>query len=261
MISFESFGEKYPFLKENLPFWQKYQQARQAIFKLMPQFIDIEKLKQTDFLEHMDQKKPFLAYQNVFITAQDSERLIQVFCEVMGLKNRKLVFLEQIPMFEDLNIEADEAGFIVAEVHAGIAAFIGQKLNELQTPVNWLENRCHICGAPAGMGIIDEKGKKELVCSHCHSVWRYIRTCCGICGNLEERGSTFVTADEAPNWLIELCDKCHGSLKVCDMRNSQPDIIMYPLHYLTTWQLDLAVQDRGYEPAMFWIFERAGWLE
>ena len=62
--------------------------------------------------------------------------------------------------------------------------------------INWLELTCPICGASAAMGLIAPSGKKNLICSHCHTVWVYMRTACGLCGHTEERGTVFYTADE-----------------------------------------------------------------
>lgn len=261
MTSLTAFGEKYPFLQGNLLFWEKYITARDQIFKLLPQMIDIAKVKESDFLEHMDQGKSFLAYENIVISAENMTILVQSFCRDMEISQRTMVFPDSVPLFEDLQLEANEDGFIVAEVHASIACFIEGIINgDNKEAINWMEPYCPICGARAALGVINSEGKKSLVCSHCHSLWAYLRTSCGLCGNLEERGSTFLSAEEVANWMIEICDVCQHYLKVCDMRTSSPDIITYPLLYLTTWEMDLAAKEQGHEPALFWVFERAGWL-
>jgi len=260
LMSLRSFGEKYPFLKANMIFWEKYIRARDQLFKLLPPMLDISKLEESDFLENMDQGKPFFAYDHVGISGENINILVNSFCRDMDIPQRILSFPERMPLFEDLQVTVDEDGFILAEVHASIASFIESVIAGDEEAINWMEPYCPICGAHAGLGLIDSSGKKNLVCSHCHSGWIYLRTSCGLCGNLEERGNTFLSTDEVPNWMIEVCDACFHYLKVCDMRNSSPDIITYPLLYLTTWELDLVAKEQGYEPALFWVFERAGWL-
>lgn len=256
----KEFGEKYPFLQNNLPFWEKYIKARDQIFNLLPGMLDMDRLVQSAFMTDSATKTPFLAYESLCFSAHERNILAGAFCDAMHLPSHAIHFPEKLPLTEELFLESNETGFIAAEVHSAIAAFVESVIAADEDAIHWLQPSCPICGAHAGMGLINPSGKKNLICSHCHTVWLHMRTECGLCGHTEERGATFLTADEVPNWLIETCNACGHSLKVLDMRNQIPHIITYPLHYLTTWELDLAARNNGYEPAMFAVFERAGWL-
>jgi len=251
---------KYPFLQDNLPFWEKYLQSRDELHNLLGEMVNEAHLDAAGFFQNLNEGKPLLAYGTVRLKAADVNRLSEVFCRMMGIPHQSVVLPTPLPLFEDLPLTADMAGFVAAELHAAIAAF-AESVISAEKEINWLEPYCPICGATAGMALITPSGKKNLVCSHCQSGWVYLRTACGLCGQSAERGSTVLFADEEPDWLIEVCEECGHYLKVADMRDRLPDIISYPLHYLTTWELDLTVRGQGFEPSLFAIFSRAGWLQ
>ena len=259
-MDLRKFGEKYPFLQGNLAFWENYLTAREAVMSLLPSLLDTQ-LEHSSFLANIDKNQPFFAYENIRIAADDIHRLADAFCRAMGLAPVQLSWPDNVPLYDDLTFTEDENGFVSASVHAAIASYVESVIAVDEEAINWLELNCPICGAAAAMGLIAPSGKKNLVCSHCHTVWIYMRTACGLCGHTEERGTVFYTADEEPNWIIEPCDACDHYLKVYDMRNSLPDVISYPLFYLTSWNLDLTMRDKEYEPAFFAIFAMAGWLK
>ncbi|MBP2640801.1 MAG: FdhE protein [Firmicutes bacterium] len=257
-----SFGNKYPFLQANLDFWGKYLTARDNVWGLLPSILDETVLEQSDFLAHLADGKPFLAYESIRIPQEGMEKLAEAFCTPFGLALPQTVFPEEIPLFEKLTVSPDETGFVIAELHSLIAAYIESVItSDEEEAINWLELDCPICGAGAAMGFLAPSGKKNLVCSHCQTVWVYPRINCGLCGHIEERGAIFYTAEEEPNWLVETCKECKSYLKVYDMRNALPDILTYPLHYLTSWNLDLTMRDKEFAPRFFHVFERAGWIK
>ncbi len=256
----QSFGEKYPFLQGNIVFWEKYLTAREETLNLLPAMIDADQLERSSFLQHMEEGKPFFAYENISLTQDNIKKLVEAFCIPLGLPIRTIDFPEHIPLLADLVLPAGEEGFLIAEIHAVIASYVEGIIAADEDAINWLENTCPICGSHAGMGLIAPSGKKNLVCSHCSAVWIYLRTACGLCGHTEERGTTFYTADEEPNWIIETCQQCGHYLKVYDMRNALPTVIAYPLFSLTSWNLDLTMREQEFEPIFFQIFERAGWI-
>jgi len=261
-MNLQAFGSKYPFLQANLPFWEKYLTAEANVQKLLPAILDEAVLEQTAFLTHLAEGKPFLDRQRIRLSSQDAVKLVETFCRPFGLDAKSIAFPEEIPLLENLEVSADEAGFVMAELHAIIAAYIeGVITAEEEDSINWLEPSCPICGSEAGMGLIAPSGKKNLVCSHCQTVWVYSRIACGFCGHVEERGATFYTADEEPDWLVETCKECKSYLKVYDMRKSFPDIITYPLFSLTSWNLDLSMRDQDFAPGLFRVFDRAGWVK
>lgn len=252
-------GAKYPFLQDNLPFWKSYLRARDELLSLLAEMVDGASLDVAGFFRNISEGKPLLACVDVSLKPADVKRLSEVFCRQMGIAYQPVTLPSPLPLYEDLPLTEDAAGFVAAELHAAVAAFAEHAV-AAEREINWLEPYCPICGATAGMGIITPSGKKNLVCSHCQSVWVYLRTACGLCGYSEERGATILIADEVPGWLMEVCEACGHYLKVVDMRDALPDIVSYPLHYLTTWELDLAARGKGLKPALFGIFGRAGWL-
>jgi FdhE protein len=258
-VNLAAIGEKYPFLKANLMFWERYIQARADTAKLLGRMIDLPKLKETGF-PGSTSTKPILASLKLSFSAEQTAVLLETFSRTVGIDARSFPFPNPVPLFEELNSTTDTEGFVLAEVHASIAAFVESAVADDREAIYWMEPFCPICGSNAALGLITPSGKKNLVCSHCHTVWSYMRTACGLCGHAEERGTTFLSTEELPGWMIETCDACGYYLKVCDMRNTLPDIIAYPLLYLTTWEMDLSVRDKEYAPAFFKIFERADWI-
>lgn len=256
-----AFGEKYPFLKANLAFWESYMRARNEVSNELSRIIKLSPYGGNgQFSIEYGAATPLLASLKLSLGDEDIAALTETFCRVMGLELCSVQMGNPVPVFDELNITTDTKGFVLAEIHAAIASFVENQVADNSDVIHWLEPFCPICGAHAALGLITPSGKKNLVCSHCHSAWDYMRTACGLCGHTEERGGMFVSADELPDWAVENCTSCGHYLKINDMRSRLPDIIAYPLHYLTTWELDLAVRDKGYRPAFFKVFERAGWV-
>jgi FdhE protein len=250
---------KYPFLQGNISFWETYLEARETVLNMLPGLLDMERIAPGAF--NAAGGTPFLTIEALQLTAENFQKLAVAFASHMGIRWDGSSFGERIPNFTELEVIPDGNGFVVAEVHSAIASFLESIVFPEEETPGWRETFCPICGAPAGMGLIDTEGKKTLVCSHCHTIWLYLRTACGLCGHNAERGMVFMSAEELPGWRIELCEACKFYLKVFDLRHTQLDIISYPLFYLTTWELDLTVRERGYEAVLFAIFERAAWLE
>lgn len=255
-----TFGERYPFLKANLAFWERYIKARAEIFGSLSAIIKIPPGSDSVDLLDNEQGKPLLASLKLSIPEKDFLKMANAFSSIIGTEVCSVEMPDPVPVFEELAITADTKGFLLAEMHAVIASFVESQVASTEDAIHWMEPFCPICGAHAGLGMIAPSGKRNLVCSHCHSVWDFMRTGCGLCGHTDERGTVFLSTEELPDWTIENCDCCGHYLKIFDMRNKLPDIITYPLHSLTTWELDLAVRDKGYKPALFKVFERAGWI-
>lgn len=105
---------------------------------------------------------------------------------------------------------------------------------------------CPVCGEPARLSILDEEGKKVIQCPRCLSHWNAKRLECPHCGNEDHETIRFITLEEDPVSQIQVCGKCHGYLKVIDIRQyiSKPSAAMLDL---TTLHLDFVAQDRGFK--------------
>ena len=260
-MDLEFFRKKYPFLEGNLVFWEKYITAREEVLKLLPAMLDDKVGGMGDFAVLAAKGRELLAETEIRLSAEETGTMAEAFCHAMGIVTVTVDFGDVVPLFEELSYTVDTAGFVKTELHALICAYLEElAVGDSETGLNWLELSCPICGAAAGMGLLDASGKKNLICSHCQCVWIYLRSACGLCGHSAEKGMLLLTAEEEQDWSMECCEECGHYLKVYDMRRVVPYIINYPLHYLTSWNLDVSMQGQGYEPAFFYIFERAGWL-
>ena len=260
MVSLKEFGEKYPFLKENIPFWEKYSTAKNAVKNILLESADT-KILNSKFFNDPDNRKPFLGHETYKMDKELGRKLTEAFSKAMGVELKSYDFPEEVTLLKKLTLTEDVQGFVLAEVHASVCSFIISVLSP-DEPAKWLEHYCPVCGGEPGMGIIVDDGKKQLVCNHCHSVWYHVRTKCGLCGHQPlKEGNTFFSDDNEPAWFIEICKECKGSLKIFDSRKGEMIVDIYPLFYLSTWGLDIAMTEKEYEPGLFAIYQRAGWLK
>jgi len=260
-MNLKAFAAKYPFLEGNISFWQNYLQARDTVMAMLPDMLNVETVVASNFASRITEAIPFLQCEPVKFAQADMQKLAAAFAKQIGILWEEKTCAEIVSDFPSLELTQDGSGFILAEVHSAVCSFLESIVFPGEEISGWWDPVCPICGASAGMGFIDQAGKKTLVCSHCHTAWLYRRTLCGLCGLGAERGTIFISTDELPAWRVELCEECQHYLKVFDMRNNQPNVIAYPLFYLTTWELDLAARERGYAASLFAVFERADWLQ
>jgi FdhE protein len=111
----------------------------------------------------------------------------------------------------------------------------------------WEKSCCFICGAPASLGELQgNEQAKHLRCGRCGADWLFRRLQCIYCGN-EDPSHLGILSPEGrrENVRVEVCDKCHGYLKVvARFAPSSPDELA--VKDLSTLYLDCLAQERGY---------------
>jgi len=111
----------------------------------------------------------------------------------------------------------------------------------------WDRDHCFICGATAMLGELrGDVQARHLRCGQCGADWRVSRLRCIYCGNEDHNSLGYIQA-EAGNEKVraEVCDKCHGYIKVIATFAPTPSG-MLPVEDLATLHLDYIAKGRGY---------------
>jgi FdhE protein len=121
-------------------------------------------------------------------------------------------------------------------------------LRHLAENFQWAKDYCFICGGRATIGELrGDRQSKHLRCAECGADWRVPRLQCSHCGNSEHNTFGYLYAEEKPDKIMaELCDKCHGYLKVITSYGPlDPGLLL--VEDLATLHIDLIAEERGYE--------------
>jgi FdhE protein len=128
-----------------------------------------------------------------------------------------------------------------------LRAWCGELAPLVHTAGEWEKACCFICGAPASLGELQGNGQaRHLRCGQCGADWLIRRLQCVYCGN-EDASLLGVLSPEGrrENVRVDVCDKCHGYLKVVSrFAPSSPEELA--VEDLSTLFLDCLAQDRGY---------------
>jgi FdhE protein len=128
-----------------------------------------------------------------------------------------------------------------------LRAWCGELASLVHTAGEWEKACCFICGAPASLGELQgNEQAKHLRCGQCGADWLIRRLRCIYCGN-EDASLLGVLSPEGrrENVRVDVCDKCHGYLKVvARFAPSTPEELA--VEDLATLYLDCLAQERGY---------------
>ena len=128
-----------------------------------------------------------------------------------------------------------------------LRAWCGELAPLVHTAGEWEKACCFICGAPASLGELQgNEQAKHLRCGQCGADWPIRRLLCIYCGN-EDTSLLGILYPEGrrENVRVEVCDKCHGYLKVvARFAPCSPEELA--VEDLSTLYLDCLAQGRGY---------------
>lgn len=128
-----------------------------------------------------------------------------------------------------------------------LRAWCGELAPLVRTAGEWEKACCFICGAPASLGELQgNEQAKHLRCGQCGADWLTRRLQCTYCGN-EDTSLLGILYPEGrrENVRVEVCDKCHGYLKVvARFAPCSPEELA--VEDLSTLFLDCLAQERGY---------------
>jgi FdhE protein len=128
-----------------------------------------------------------------------------------------------------------------------LRVWCGELAPLVHTAGEWEKACCFICGAPASLGELQgNEQAKHLRCGQCGADWLIRRLHCIYCGN-EDPSLLGILYPEGrrENVRVEVCDKCHGYLKVVTrFAPASPEELA--VEDLSTLYLDCLAQERGY---------------
>ncbi|MDP2267704.1 MAG: formate dehydrogenase accessory protein FdhE [Deltaproteobacteria bacterium] len=122
-----------------------------------------------------------------------------------------------------------------------------RQLTPLADVAQWTHGFCFICGAGAMLGELQENNLvKHLRCGQCGADWPSRRLQCMYCGNEDHHTLGYLYAEpDQEKMRVEVCEKCHGYLKVIVSFSPTPSDLLVASD-LATLHLDYIAQERGY---------------
>ncbi len=125
-----------------------------------------------------------------------------------------------------------------------------RQLAPLAKGLPWDKGTCFVCGAVAILGELQENNQvKHLRCGSCGADWQFRRLKCMYCGNEDHKTQQYLYLEtQREKMRVEVCDKCHGYLKVISSFSPTPPE-MLPVEDLATLRLDYIARERGYRRA------------
>jgi len=88
--------------------------------------------------------------------------------------------------------------------------------NSWRDEEQWLRNYCPTCGAGPAMGQLagtDPGRLRMLSCGRCETRWRYRRTACPFCENVDDHRLAVLAVEGEAGLRIDYCEACRGYLK------------------------------------------------
>lgn len=122
-----------------------------------------------------------------------------------------------------------------------------RQLTPLAGGIPWHRGSCFVCGAVATLAELQNNDQaKHLRCGQCGADWLFPRLQCMHCGNEDHRTLTCLyTESRREKMRVEVCDKCHGYLKIiASFTPTLPE--MLTIEDLATLHLDYIAEARGY---------------
>jgi FdhE protein len=104
---------------------------------------------------------------------------------------------------------------------------------------------CPVCGEPVRLAVLEEDGKKVIHCPRCLAHWNAKRLECSHCGSEDHQTTKFLTIEGDAVSQIQVCEKCHGYIKIIDTRQyiTKPSAALLDLNSI---HLDFVAQENGY---------------
>ena len=113
----------------------------------------------------------------------------------------------------------------------------------------WLQGYCPVCGSAPILSLLEDEGKRKLVCSFCWHLWPAKRVQCPYCDGSQNKDLHYFYSEEEKDTRVDLCDKCQKYIKTIDTRKA--DRLIYPpLEHISTMHLDINAQEKGFEPGI-----------
>jgi len=151
---------------------------------------------------------------------------------------------------KQLNIEQNIlAFFIYSSMNPSIKLCAEQLSVYLDRQDPWQQGYCPICGNPPVLSILEDEGKRSLICSFCWHSWPVKRGLCPFCDRHDSKSFNYFFSEEENEYRVYTCDNCKKYIKTID--NTKTDRLIYPpLEQVVTLHLDMQANQKGFESGL-----------
>jgi len=176
------------------------------------------------------------------------EKTIKPDALFSGLLNGNEALFEN--MANELEIEKPVLGFFTYNsLKPSLCACAEQLAVYLNPNEPWLQGYCPICGSAPILSILEDEGRRKLVCSFCWHLWSAKRVHCPYCDSSQNKDLHYFFNEEEKDSRVDVCDNCKKYIKTLDTRKIER--LIYPqLEHISTIHLDIKAQEMGYEPGI-----------
>ena len=176
------------------------------------------------------------------------EKTIKPDALFSGLLNGNEALFEN--MANELEIEKPVLGFFTYNsLKPSLCACADQLAVYLNPNEPWLQGYCPICGSAPILSILEDEGRRKLVCSFCWHLWSAKRLHCPYCDSSQNKDLHYFYSEEEKDTRVDVCDNCKKYIKTLDTRKIER--LIYPaLEQISTIHLDIKAQEKGFEPGI-----------
>jgi len=165
-----------------------------------------------------------------------------------GLLNGNEALFENVA--GELEIEKTMLGFFTYNsLKPSLCACADQLAVYLDQSEPWLQGYCPVCGSAPILSLLEDEGKRKLVCSFCWHLWSAKRGFCPHCDSSQSKDLHYFYSEEEKDTRVDLCDHCQKYIKTIDTRKADR-LIFPPLEQISTMHLDIKAQEMGFEPGI-----------
>ena len=108
---------------------------------------------------------------------------------------------------------------------------------------------CPVCGSAPILSLLEDEGRRKLVCSFCWYLWPAKRVQCPYCDGSGSDDMHYFYSEAEKDTRVDLCDICQKYIKTIDTRKTAR-LIYPPLEHISTMHLDIKAQEMGFGPGI-----------
>ena len=113
----------------------------------------------------------------------------------------------------------------------------------------WQPGYCPICGSPPVLSVLEDEGRRFLICSFCWHAWSAKRVICPFCDQRDKKSLGYFFSEEEKEYRVYTCDNCKKYMKTID--TVKADRLIYPpLEQVVTLHLDMQASQKGYQSGL-----------